>query len=113
MFCMWLCLLSRSIFSFIKKCLQLHEVPKTCKDLLLFIINLLRSDKAKDITELETALYYAPILERIISSMFCLEKHHFFLKIKGLDLIMLLQQTKMTMVNTHDWPVKYVSSRWF
>ena len=44
--------------------------------------------------ELEAVLCYDQNLKHIVLSMFCLENSEYFLKIKGLDPVLLLQRTQ-------------------
>ena len=64
-----------------------------------FIDILFLSEKEKDIAEVEAALYYAPRLEGIILSKFCLQNYGVFFKIRSLDVVKLLQTMEKLVVN--------------
>ena len=65
------------------------------KDSLYFC----HSGNDNEMRELEAVLCYDQNLKHIVLSMFCLENSEYFLKIKGLDPVSLLQRT-LDMIDT-------------
>jgi len=88
-----------SISSLIAILYDMVEEEQKFSDVEKLLAKASLSEKEKDIAEVEAALYYAPRLEGIILSKFCLQNYGVFFKIRSLDVVKLLQTMEKLVVN--------------